>query len=311
MPRKVTALAARTPSRLHSSDQNGISFMPRADGRTFMSTKLEQALKQQMANGLKINYYEDGAGPNLVLLHGMFGDYLDWAPVLEELAEKFHVVAPDLPGFGLSDKPDVPYSAEFFVDHLHAFFVSIQLTDITLVGNSFGGQIAILYALRHPETVKQLILVSSGGFREVPETERAVARTILSEANLRSMPATMVPFLFAKVFVRESAEKNSYLAKQTARLQAADYPEYVRALVRSIELSMATNLLEELCKLQCPVLILAGGKDAVVPCEQAREAAGRLPNAELQIMENSGHMPQLEDSEDFVRRVVERAFKNL
>jgi pimeloyl-ACP methyl ester carboxylesterase len=273
-----------------------------------MSPDAESKLKQQIVGGLKINYFEDGTGPDLVLLHGMFGDYLDWAPVLEPLARRFHVVAPDLPGFGQSDKPAAKYTAEFFVDSLHQFFEMVRLASVTLVGNSFGGQIALLYALRRPSKVSNLVLVNSGGFREVPEAERNMARAILSQDNLLKMPPAMIPLIFSKVFVKESAEKERYLAKQAAKLKAADYSEYVRALVRSIDLSMTTNLLEELPNIKCPALILCGKEDTVVPPEQAREAARRLPQATLQIMKDCGHMPQLEAPEEFTRRIVEQIF---
>jgi pimeloyl-ACP methyl ester carboxylesterase len=281
----------------------------KVNGAISMAPELGRKLKQVDVGGLKINYYEDGSGPNLVLLHGMFGDYLDWEPVLGLLARRFHIVAPDLPGFGESGKPDVAYTGEFFVEKLDGFFAALGLKEIILAGNSFGGQIAMLYALRHPEKVSQLVLVDSGGFREVPEAERAMARTMLSRENLLAMPPAMIPLIFSKVFVKESAEKERYMAKQAAKLKAADYPEYVRAVVGSIELSMATNLLEELPKIKCPVLLLSGKEDSVVPPEQAEEAARRLPRATLQIMEGCGHMPQLEDPGEFARRVAEHIFK--
>jgi pimeloyl-ACP methyl ester carboxylesterase len=274
-----------------------------------MNAESGRQSKQLDVGGLRINYYEDGSGPDLVLMHGMFGDYLDWEPVLGLLARRFHVVALDLPGFGESGKPDVAYTGEFFVEKLDGIVVELGLKEIILAGNSFGGQIAMLYARRHPEKVSQLVLVDSGGFREVPEAERVMARTILSRENLLGMPAAMIPLIFSKVFAKESAEKERYMAKQTAKLKAADYPEYVRAVVQSIELSMATNLLGELPKIACPVLLLSGKEDSVVPPEQAEEAARRLPQATLQIMEGCGHMPQMEEPEEFARRVAEHIFK--
>lgn len=291
----------------HAANQRLLS--QKADGLLAMTGDAERRVKRQNAGGVEIHYFEDGSGPDLVLLHGMFGDYRDWEPVLGLLAERFHVVALDLPGFGASGKPDVAYTGEFFVESLEEFFAGQGLKDIVLAGNSFGGQMAMLYALRHAERVSELVLVDSGGFREVPEGERAMARTILSRENLLNMPPAMIPLIFLKVFVKESVERDRYLAKQTAKLQAADYPEYVRALVRSIDLSMATNLLEELPKIKCPVLLISGKEDSVVPPEQSAEAARRLPQARLELMEKCGHMPQLEEPGEFARLVIEQAFK--
>jgi pimeloyl-ACP methyl ester carboxylesterase len=265
---------------------------------------ITDAIKKIRSNqGAQIAYVEGGTGPDLLLIHGMFGDHLDWSPVLEPLTRRFHVVALDLPGFGDSDKPDTDYSADFFVSTLHDVAHHLNLKQPTLVGNSFGGQIAALYTLRYPDDVSRLVLVDSGGFREVPEAERQMARTMLSQENLRAMPAAMIPLLFSKVFAKDSPEKEKYLAKQAAKLSRQDYADYVRAITRSIDLSMATNLLEDLSRIACPCLVVSGEKDEVVPLAQSREAARRLPRATLHVVKGAGHVPQLEAPEEFVAQV--------
>ena len=115
--------------------------------------------------------WQGGEGRELVLIHGMFGDHLDWEPVLEPLSRSFRVTAPDLPGFGASPRNSRHrYDAELFVNAIREVTGGRR---VTLVGNSFGGQVAMLYALAHPECVSALVLVSSGGFRA---TRRASKR---------------------------------------------------------------------------------------------------------------------------------------
>jgi pimeloyl-ACP methyl ester carboxylesterase len=174
----------------------------------------------------EIGYYDRGQGSPMVLLHGMFGDFLDWEPVLEPLAASHRVIAVDLPGFGRSSKPRGEYSAEFFVSALHEFFEQLKLSEFILAGNSFGGQLAILYALRHPDSVSKLVLVNSGGFRRYTSEEMAVLEPRFNEAALAALTPEINALLFSGVFTKTSETSMRYLEKQNNKLRRADYPAY-------------------------------------------------------------------------------------
>jgi pimeloyl-ACP methyl ester carboxylesterase len=252
----------------------------------------------------RICYYDRGQGSPIVLIHGMFGDFLDWEPVLEPLANSHRVIAIDLPGFGNSSKPRVEYSAEFFVANLHEFFQQLELREPVLAGNSFGGQVAMLYALQHPETVSKLILVNSGGFRKHTPEEIASVESRFTEPILSALTPQINALLFSNVFTRPSPTSLRYLERQNQRLARSDYPAYAYAISRSISLSLSAYLIDRLAEIRCPTLLVWGENDQVLPLEQAQQALRHLIAGQLVVLPGCGHAPQLECPREFVENVL-------
>lgn len=263
------------------------------------------ALTKRTVLSETINVYDRGSGPPLILIHGMFGDYLDWEPVLEPLSVTHRVIAPDLAGFGDSSKPRRDYTAEFFIEILHELFSQLKIDRPILVGNSFGGQIAMLYALAHPENISKLILVNSGGFRRYSCEERAQVEARFTEPILASLTPQINAFLFGGVFTKQSETSVRYLAKQNAKLERPDFPAYAHALAGSIRLSLASYLIDRLPEITCPTLLLWGEHDLVLPVDQARLALTKLPNATLITLPTCGHAPQLECPASFLEATRE------
>ena len=264
-------------------------------------------------------FYDRGSpaasGP-LLLIHGMFGDHLDWETVLEPLARPSYsspgframnhrVIAVDLPGFGDSEKPERDYTAEFFLAVLDELLESLGVERAAVVGNSFGGIVATLYALAHPQKVERLVLVSSGGLRPFGGEERRLAVERLSEENLLALTPAAHRLMFPVIFAKTGEVQERYFAKQDAKLDRADYPAYVRALVSSIRLVLSTYMLERLREVRCPTLLLWGDSDTVFPVDLARQALERLPLGTLKIIPGGGHMLQADCPEEFVAAVEE------
>ena len=246
-----------------------------------------------------------GEGPPLVLIHGMFGDHLDWETVLEPLAQRHRVIAMDLPGFGDSEKPDREYTAEFFVAALDELLQSLGVERASVVGNSFGGILSVLYTLAHPRKVERLVLVSSGGLRPFGGEEKRLAVERLSEESLLALTPAAHRQMFPRIFAKSGKTQERYFAKQDAKLARADYPAYVRAIVSSIRLVLSTYLLERLREVCCPTLLLWGDRDTVFPVELARQALARLPQGKLEILPGGGHMLQADCPEEFVAALEE------
>jgi 2-hydroxy-6-oxonona-2,4-dienedioate hydrolase len=251
----------------------------------------------------QICFYDNGEGPPLVLIHGMFGDFLDWEPVLEPLAQTHRVIALDLPGFGMSSKPRREYTADFFLGVLQEFFAQLGLNELVLIGNSFGAQIAVLYALQHSEMVEKLVLVDSGGFREIPQEEASAVASRLGTPVIAGLTPEIHALLFASVFANPSAASQVYLQRQNEKLQRPDYPAYAESVASSIRLSLSAYLLDRLPEIECPTLLIWGEKDQVLPAAQARQALGKLRQGQLKIIPDCGHAPQLECSEAFIAAI--------
>jgi len=263
----------------------------------------ETELRFLQVGTIRVACFDRGRGDVLLLIHGMFGDHLDWEPVLEPLARQHRVVAPDLPGFGDSDKPDCQYTGELFTNALESLLSKLEIPRATVVGNSYGGILAQLFTLRYPEKVERLILVGSGGFRERTEGEKASARERLSEEVIRGMTPEVVREIFAPVFARQSPARERYLEKQIRKLAQPDYPAYARALAQNVRLALNLYTLDRLAEIRVPVLLLWGELDRPVPLAEAQLALPQLQQGRMEVLAGSGHAPQLDDPAAFVEAV--------
>jgi pimeloyl-ACP methyl ester carboxylesterase len=223
--------------------------------------------------------------------------------VLEPLAQSHRVIAVDLPGFGASGKPLREYSADFFLSTLHDLLGQLGLKEATLVGNSFGGQIAMLYALSHPGFVAKLVLVDSGGFQRYTDEEKAFTETNFGEPVLAALTPEIHAIIFAPLFARASETSRRYLERQNAKLRRPDYPAYAHVLASSVRLALSTYLLDRLPEIQCPVLLVWGEQDQVLPAAQASQAMARLRHGQLKVIPGCGHAPQLECPREFLEAI--------
>ncbi len=240
-------------------------------------------------------YYDSGRGPALLLIHGMFGDHLDWEPVLEPLAQHYRVIAIDLPGFGDSPKIAEEPSADLFVTAVTGLLDQLGIERAVVAGNSFGGQVAMSLALAHPERVKKLVLVTPGGLHRYAPDEIDAALDRLSETNLLAFTPAVHAVIFGRLFhAQGTAIQQRYIAKQDAKLTRANYPEYVQFMHRSMRLSLELCLLEQLRGLTMPVQILHGRHDPVIRLDWIESALPLFPDVQLIVYPDCGHVPQLE-----------------
>jgi pimeloyl-ACP methyl ester carboxylesterase len=265
------------------------------------SVGTEEHLRSCVVLGTRLVYYDRGSGTPLVLVHGMFGDHLDWSAVLESLAEQYRVIAIDLPGFGGSDKSADRYTADFFVEALESFFGTLDLHEAVLVGHSFGGLISALYAASHPERLRALALVSSAGMKEYSSAERALVEEHFSENNLLGLRPEYVELLFAMNFAQFTEARAAYLERQRNKLSCPDYKVYAHVLAECMAMAFEHPIVPVLINAKFPVLLLWGDRDVVFPLELAQAALEVLPQARLEIVSGAGHMLQMDQPEEFVR----------
>lgn len=260
---------------------------------------------QTQTGPLRLTYLDVGSGPTLLLLHGMFGDHLDWEPVIGPLSRHFRVIAVDLPGFGDSDKPDVVYDRDLFVGAVRTLLDCLRLPSVTLVGNSFGGLLALLFALDYPDRVDALVLVGSGGLQPLEPAAIERARRSFSEESLLALTPEIQNVMFSPVFAHDAQARLHYVERQNAKLARPDFRAYVRAISRTIQFVLRTSCKERLGDLQCQTLLLWGERDTVMPSVIAIEAAVSIRRAQVKLLQGCGHAPQLECPEGFTRALTE------
>ncbi len=235
--------------------------------------------------GHRIRYWDEGQGDPLVLVHGFSGSATyEWAPVFAPLARYRRVIALQVIGFDPSERPDIAYSTDALVSHLGEFMRALELENITLLGESFGGWHVAAYAARaaalNLPPIARLVLV--GGaicVKQAPPPDASgffdPAWEIASAAFSASLPA-------------------SY---ETTRM----------AILRDSGLAKREPTRDELARISVPTLLLWGEKDALIPLDCGRDAATLIPNAELVVLRDVGHIPSIEATDDFIRIVGEFA----
>jgi pimeloyl-ACP methyl ester carboxylesterase len=252
-------------------------------------------------NGLRVHYKEAGQGePALILEHGFAASLFSWREVLGPLAQKRRVVAFDRPAFGLTERPmewegPNPYSVETQADLTISLMDALRIQKAILVGNSAGGTVATLAALRYPERIPALVLVDPaihqggrpawfGWLARTPQMRRLgplLARQIQKSGRKFGAMAWHDPSRFT----------DEIWQGYTRPLQAENWD---RGLWYLTAAGGPTGLAEQLDRLQMPVLVLTGDDDRIIPTEQSVRLAGELPNAELVVFPDCGHVPQEE-----------------
>jgi pimeloyl-ACP methyl ester carboxylesterase len=265
-------------------------------------------------HGHEVFYRRAGSGPVMVLVHGMAGNSATWQPLIDELADHFTVVAPDLPGHGRSDKPRGDYSlgahASFLRDLLH----QLELGPATVVGQSLGGGITMQFAYQHPELCQRLVLVGSGGLGdEVSGLLRALA---LPGAEY-VLPAAFVPVignvvngaarLVGKIGLHPSPELVQMWRAYSSLADAETRTAFLHTLRSVVDhRGQRVSALDKIYLAeQMPTLIVWGDNDRIIPVQHAYDAHEAIPSSRLEIFEGCGHFVHAEKPARLARLLLD------
>ena len=242
------------------------------------------------AGPYRLRFLEAGSGPPLVLVHGLGSNARqDWGRLVPILARGFHVVAPDLPGFGESEKPPAAdYSIRMQVAALGAFMDARGIARARVAGLSMGGWIVSRFAGEHPERIERLLVVDAAGMR--PERPDVPAEVLLprDEEGVRRLVAA----------VRHNAPAPpSFVARDLlGRLLGQQW--VVRRALESMR-DGSDWLNGSLRRADMPVLVVWGKQDALIPVAYGAALAGEFPKARLVVLDGCGHVPMSDCPEAF------------
>lgn len=254
-----------------------------------------EALQLQVL-GRKLRYVDKGSGEPVVLLHGLGADLSVWEAAIDPLASQHRVLAFDQIGFGQSDKPTIPYSASTFYDFLMASLDALGIDQTTLVGNSMGGWIALIAALRCPERIRRLVLVGPAFLYGMPEG------VTLEELARRANPATLdeMESYLGRVFHGAAFRSRKEVTRRFADHLAKHDGQTIRAVCESLAAGKDV-MTAKTGSIRQPTLILHGRNDGVVPVAVSERLQSELPKAELVIIDDCGHWPQIEKTNIFIK----------
>lgn len=262
----------------------------------------------EVANGVqtgtfKTNYHDVGSGDPLFLIHGSgpgVTAWANWRLVIPALAEQHRVIAPDMAGFGYTERVEgYEYTMENWVQHAIDLMDALQIEKTHLVGNSFGGALAIALAIQAPERVDRLILMGAAGvpFKLTPALDAVWGY----EPSLENMRKMMDLFAFDRSLVTDELAQRRYEASIQPGFQETFSQMFPAPRQRSVD-ALASDL-EDIKNIPHETLILHGREDVVVPPITSTTLFDLIPNSQLHMFGRCGHWTQIEHNARFIKLV--------
>jgi pimeloyl-ACP methyl ester carboxylesterase len=256
------------------------------------------------SNDIEIYYEIRGEGTPLLVIIGWTSSSERWSPKFTNELEKHHkLILVDNRGTGRSDKPDVEYSIKMMADDAAGLMDAINVSRTHVFGVSMGGMIAQEFALNYPEKVKSLILgcTASGGLQGIwsEETRKLIVAFASSDPPEMSPKVlnTLLRLAYTPSFLKENL--NAIIKARTS----IKYRTPVFAIGRQAQAILKHDTYDRLTQIRVPTLVLHGEEDIMVPTENGRILADRIPNAKLRLFESVGH-DFMAGIEDYVARVI-------
>lgn len=258
-------------------------------------------------NGINTHYHEEGSGSEkVILIHGSgpgVSAFANWRLVIPKLKEKMHVFAPDVVGFGRTDKvTKEKYTLDLWVNHLIAFIEEVCGEPVHIVGNSFGGAMALHIAHRRPDLVKKLILMGAVGIEH--DLSYGLDKVWGYEPSIEAMRELIELFSYDEAAAQdEELVKLRYEASMEEESREAFHAMFFENRQERLnELSLSE---EDLRKIEADTLLFHGLNDRVILFEDTSYRMGQLiPNAELHLFNECGHWTQIEKTDPFVAHLL-------
>ncbi len=265
-------------------------------------------------HGHAFSYTDSGSGPVLLFIHGLLGSQRQWAHLVDELDEDHRLIVPDLFGHGESDKPVGDYSLGAHAATLRDLLDRLGIEQVTLVGHSLGGGIAMVFSYLFPERVDRLVLVASGGLgREVSPLLRSATLPgaeyvlpVIASGWMRDRIAS-AGRLLGSVGLRPGRDLTEVWSGFTS-LGDGDTRRAFLATTRAVidpggQSVNAHDYLPDATPI--PTLVVWGTKDRMIPAWHAASATTSIENCRVELFQGAGHFPHLDDPDRFAALVRE------
>ena len=260
-----------------------------------------------VADGIATNYLEAGdpSAPPVLLLHGSgpgVTAYANWRLTIPDLATRVRVVAPDLVGFGFTERPDaVVYDMDTWVGQVVGLLDALGIERASVVGNSFGGALALRLAARYPDRVDRLVLMGSVGV-PFPITD-GLDRVWGYEPSIESMKELIGLFAHSRELVTDELAEVRYRASVQPGFQESFAAMFPAPHQRWVDAMVTTD--EEIAALPQRTLVVHGREDRIIPLDNALHLLRTVPDVQLHVFGRCGHWTQIEHADEFNRLVLD------
>jgi len=248
---------------------------------------------------ISIAYWDEGKSEEtLLFIHGLTSNIQAWSKNLPILKKHFRCVAIDLPGYGKSVPGIHSGKMDFYAEVISEFIQALKLSNLTIVGHSMGGQIAMATALLYPKLIKILVLVAPAGLESFTKKEINWIKKNYTEAAIASLTEDQIRLNFTN-----------------------DQDRNYKVIIRSLHGMLYQPVFERLNEIKCPTLIIFGNNDYLIPHpilhkdktpeEIAKLGVKKIPGAKLVLFDNCGHFVQFEKPDEFNKTVIEFLIKGI
>ncbi|RCX10651.1 alpha/beta fold hydrolase [Extensimonas vulgaris] len=259
--------------------------------------------KSIVAAGLRTNYHDMGQGFPVMLIHGSgpgVSAWANWRLVMPELAKERRVIAPDMAGFGFTERPaGAVYSMDNWVKQAVGLMDALGLPQVDLVGNSFGGALSLALAIRHPQRVRRLVLMGAAGvpFEITPALDAIWGYT----PSFENMRKVMDWFAYDRNLVNDELARLRYEASIQPGFQESYASMFPAPRQRWVEALASKE--EDIRALPHEALIIHGREDQVIPVSNSIRLSQWISRSQLHVFGRCGHWTQIEHAKRFIQLV--------
>ena len=265
-------------------------------------------------NDYDIAYIDEGEADNVLLfIHGL-GSYLKaWDRNIPELKNHLRCIALDLPGYGKSGKQIHSGEVSFYVEILNEFIKKLKLKNVSLVGHSMGGQIALAYAIKYPNQIVKLILAAPAGFETFNQDEIELIKKIISPEILFKTSDHQIRLNYQFNFFKMPAETEEMIADRIAIKTDEDFFNHCTIVSNSLFGLLNAPVFDQLKQINIPTLIFFGKEDLLIPNktihqttteEIASRGSLQIINSKMILLDECGHFLQYEKPDEFNTQLI-------
>jgi pimeloyl-ACP methyl ester carboxylesterase len=262
--------------------------------------------KSVVVDGITWPYLEGGPSDSttIVMVHGFGGDKDNWSLYARYFTKQYHVIAPDLPGFGESvRRPDWHYGMEEQSERLNGFLDELGIDKLHLAGNSMGGFIALHYALVFPERLQSLTLIDNAGVssRNKSEVELAIdeRKNLLLATSLEEFDRLLDFIMYKRI------PSPRFMVKAMFEVQARNFDFLDSIFWGLADEAVHGTVTDRLSEISVPTLVIWGRHDKVVDVSCTEAMAAAIPDNRVVIFEDAGHVPMIECPRDAANHHLE------
>ncbi|MEH0154725.1 alpha/beta hydrolase [Limibacter armeniacum] len=263
-----------------------------------------------LPSGNELAYVDEGTGSTtLLMIHGLGGNLKHWETNIKSLKENFRCIAIDLPGYGNSPFVESEANAvTFYADLINELKQELGLENTVIIGHSMGGQVAIHSVLNAPENFQKMVLVSPAGLETFSSVEAMGIKSFATAAYYQQQGEKDIKTAFALNFHQQPEVAESWIAERIAMKEEEGFDAYCKTVERGVTGMLEAPVAERLAELKVPVLVTFGQDDKLIPnrilhkdmtVQQVAEKASAIPNHQIELIPEVGHMPHVEKPQVF------------